>query len=333
MIERVLLVSLGSIGERHLRLLRARLPNAKICVLRSGNIKESQDTTTSLDVALNFSPQIAIVASPAPFHMKTTEALIKIGCSVLIEKPIAAYSDNVAAVLDDAQVRGVSLAVGYNMRFLETMQKFRNFVLEGCMGRILSIRAECGQFLPDWRPQKNWRETVSAKMELGGGVLRELSHEIDYLRWIFGEIDWTRAWLGKNGFGLDVEDTAFLTLGFQKHIGNIEGPPPVGILTLDFVRRDRVRSCTVIGETGTLIWDLVRGDIRLCDKDHEQVLTKSRDAVDPDATYKKQLDSFLEAVIDQKPLATTAYDGLAVLKVIEAAERSHLQGGTTQWIT
>ena len=332
MIERVLIVSLGSTGERHLRILRKRLPGAKVHVLRSGDREETESITTHLDVALDFSPQLAIIASPAPFHMETAAALVRSGCPVLIEKPIAAHSDGVGALLKYADARGVPVAVGYNMRFLSSLQRFRSLIHRGDVGRILSIRAEGGQYLPDWRPQKQWRETVSANANLGGGVLRELSHEIDYLRWIFGDISWVRAWLGYNGFNLDVEDTAHLTLGFQTHIENIMGPPPVAVLSIDFARRDRVRRCAVIGEMGTLIWDLVRGDIRRYDEKGESICYTNERLPDPDASYTIQLETFIGAILKHDPVAVSGRDGLAVLRVIEAAERSHLKHGKTQFV-
>ena len=63
------------------------------------------------------------------------------------------------------------------------------------VGKILSVRCEVGQFLPSWRPNIDYRESVSARKALGGGALLELSHEIDYLMWIFGDIDWVKATL------------------------------------------------------------------------------------------------------------------------------------------
>ena len=85
------------------------------------------------------------------------------------------------------------------------------------MGEIISLEAHVGSYLPDWRPQKDYKESVSARAELGGGVLLELSHELDYIRWFFGGIDSVIAVLkNSNILGLDVEDGADLILKSSK---------------------------------------------------------------------------------------------------------------------
>jgi predicted dehydrogenase len=73
---------------------------------------------------------------------------------------------------------------GYNLRFSYSLKRFNELIKKKIVGKILSVRCEVGQYLPDWRPNKDFRKTVSANKRLGGGVLLELSHEIDYLRWI-----------------------------------------------------------------------------------------------------------------------------------------------------
>ena len=83
------------------------------------------------------------------------------------------------------------------LRFLETLQCFRAEMAAGRIGAVHAVRCEIGQYLPAWRPDADYRTTVSAQKALGGGVLLELSHELDLLRWVFGEVDWLSAWIGR----------------------------------------------------------------------------------------------------------------------------------------
>ena len=250
MIERVLIVGQGSIGQRHLRILRENLPQADIRVLRhrpgSGVSELANGVYHDLADACTFAPQVAIIANPAPFHLQVATALVAVGSHLLIEKPLSHDLAGVEALLHQAHAQGVVLQVGYNLRFLPSLARFRHLVHQGEVGQVLSIRCEIGQYLPTWRPDSDYRQGVSAQGSLGGGVLLELSHELDYLRWIFGEVDWVKAYLGRHSqLEIDVEDVAHLILGFSPNRA-AKAPGPVAALSLDFLRHDPTRLCTAI---------------------------------------------------------------------------------------
>ena len=139
------------------------------------------------------------------------------------------------------------------------MSRFRDLINEGLVGRPLSVRCEIGQYLPSWRSDNVYRFCVSARSDLGGGVLLELSHEVDYLCWIFGEVDWVTSWVGNAGdLDIDVEDTVHLIFAFKsKGLSK----PVIANLNLDFIRRDTTRICTVIGTEGSLLWNGLNGVI------------------------------------------------------------------------
>ena len=333
MYERVLIVGLGSIGQRHLRLLRERLPAAQIMALRHGSCESLPNgidaCTTSLEEAVAFAPDIAVIASPATFHYETALALAQAGTHLLVEKPLAVNAVEGKALAEAAAAAGVVLQVGYNLRFLDSLRQFRTALKNGRIGRVVSIRAEVGQYLPDCRPGHDWRDTVSARAELGGGVLLELSHELDFLRWIFGEVGAVRGWMGRQGaLDLDVEDTVHTLLEFVAPTPrDAKGVPPVASVSLDFIRRDTVRQCVAIGEDGTLKWDAISSEIRLTMPGGKvEVLY---DALpDRDASYIAQLDAFLEAIpTGSGEGIAKAADGVAVLQITDAIRMSHAAGG------
>lgn len=331
-IERALVVGFGSIGRRHLRLLRTRLPKAQILVLRHSacdeRIEGADGCTTSLEAALAFAPQVAVIATPAPFHAEPAIALSKIGTHLLVEKPMTERASAARAMEEAAATAGVVLQIGYNLRFLASLAAFRTALEDGCIGRVASVRAEVGQYLPDWRPGADFRAGVSARSELGGGALLELSHEIDYLRWIFGDVTRLRGWMAQcGGFGLDVEDTVHMVLEFTAPMPRATGgAAPVAAVSLDFVRRDTTRHCTAIGETGTLIWDGVASRLRLLRPGEVELLLYDA-RPDRDASYAAQLDAFLASVENGTPVAASGADGVAVMEIIEAVRRSHATEG------
>ena len=213
MIERVLIVGHGSIGKRHLRLARELLPDSDIRVLRHRDEKSIPEYADGIfrrmEDAVMFSPNLAVIANPATHHVNSALLLARAGAHLLIEKPLSQSVDRVKELLDISIENGCVIAIGYNLRFLPSLQFFRNRLLEGKIGKVLSVRCETGQYLPSWRPEIDYRQSVSARQELGGGVLLELSHEFDYLRWIFGEIDWVEGVISQSGcLDIDVEDNA-----------------------------------------------------------------------------------------------------------------------------
>lgn len=327
--QRVLIVGYGSIGQRHLRIVRESLPGVMIMLFRhqpTSHIPEMANVvTTSMDDVRSFAPEAAIVANPAPFHLEIAKELIEIGCHLLIEKPISNNSDGVADFVATIRATGVICQVGYNLRYLPSLSRFRDLINEGLVGQPCSVRCEIGQYLPNWRPDTDYRTGVSARSDLGGGVLLELSHEIDYLRWIFGDVEWVRSWVGRVGdLDIDVEDTAHLILAFQSNGLN---KPVIANLNLDFIRHDTTRICTVIGADGSLRWNGLTGVIDIykseCIGWDEYVVMPHQH----DDSYRAQWEDFLTSIAECKEPLVDVKAGHAVLKIVEAAKAFAQQNG------
>lgn len=330
--QRVLIVGYGSIGQRHLRIVRESLPDAMIMVYRHRLTTVSHEAvdlvTSSIDEVRSFAPEAAIIANPAPFHLQIAIVLAEMGCHILIEKPISDKSDSVEDLLVTIRATGVICQVGYNLRYLSSLSRFRDLIKEGLVGRPLSVRCEVGQHLPNWRPGTDYRTGVSARSDLGGGVLLELSHEIDYLQWIFGDVEWVSSWVGNlGGLDIDVEDTAHLVLGFQSKDLNQR---VIANLNLDFIRHDTTRIFTVIGEDGSLRWNGLTGVIDICtsgDNRWDQHLVIPHQY---DDSYRAQWADFLTVISDKREPLVDSRAGLAVLKVVEAAKISAQNNGAQE---
>jgi len=329
LINRILIVGLGSIGKRHLRLARELLPNADIRVLRHQATNEvheySNGSFSSIEESIAFAPQIAVIASPATFHIATAQALAEVGVHLLIEKPLSASLSGVTQLLETCQTQGVVLLAGYNLRFLPSLQRYRDLLGENVIGKVLSVRCEIGQYLPSWRPGSDYRQGVSAQRELGGGALLELSHELDYLRWIFGEVDWVKATLSRQSMlEIDVEDTAHITLGFTPAL---DGYQLIGAVNLDFIRHDTTRLCTAIGEKGSLRWNGLTGEVLFYGAGRKEWELMFSHQHHRDDSYMAEWKNFIECVNTHKIPLITGEDGLKVLQIIEAARHSAKSGG------
>lgn len=322
---RVAIVGFGSAGARALEVLRELRPETEFLVMsRQGATGEGLSSTSSLHDVVAFAPDAVIVAGPATTRGEVLRQIGPLGVPVFIEKPLAhTLGDAVVAMglLGPAFRRS---QIGYNLRFSESLIAFRDLVRGGRFGRVLRFNAETAQYLPEWRPEKDYRETVSARADLGGGVLLELSHELDYLRWIFGEWEWVSAWTGRTSFlEIDVEDTALVTIGVESEQA---GAQVVGQLSLDFVRRDKTRTISAICESGTMRWDGIGGTVEVYEPLESQWKTIVTDSGSQSA-YRAQWESFLDLVEKGSAPRVAVSDGVAVLQAVEAIHQSHEQSG------
>lgn len=328
MVTRVLIVGLGSIGKRHLAIARELLPNADIRVLRHQLVVDIPEGAngifSDLSDALVFRPDVSVICNPAPFHVNVALALAHNGSHLLIEKPLASSLEGVVELnraCEEADVVGMT---GYNLRFLPSLNRFRELLESKVAGTVLSIRVEAGQHLPSWRPNADYRTTVSAQKALGGGVLLELSHELDYLRWIFGEVRWVQGNLSRqSSLEIDVEDTAHLICRVQSRHSQSDITASV---MLDFVRRDTTRICMAVCENASLRWDGVAGTVSLFDPvkgDWEIVFHQIHDR---NTSYRAEWQHLLECIkLKTRPLVTIA-DGARVLEIIQAVRAAANSG-------
>jgi predicted dehydrogenase len=322
-LRKALVVGSGSIARRHLSNLRRLLPDADVaCVSASGRLLADGETVAtrqlqSMASAVAWAPDFAVVASPAPLHLDHACQLLDAGVPVLIEKPLSDSLDRVRGVAPMLTRHRDRIEVAYNLRFLTSARRMKTLIDEACVGRILGLRIEVGQYLPDWRPQADYRRQVSANRTLGGGVLLELSHELDYLTWLFGRFEKVFCIASNSGqLEIDVEDRADILLSRDGLTAQVH---------MDFLQRRASRRCKVIGSTGTLHWDLLANRISLYDPEGESVLF-SDPAVDRNEMYVEQLRGFIEVVAGRSAPRITLDDGLAVLNMVEAMRESAATG-------
>lgn len=324
---RFVIMSLGSIGQRHLRNLRTTYPDAEIAVWRrpSGHGHEvpsgADRLCFSLKEVLTFAPEAAIIASPASFHLEAALALAGAGVHLLVEKPLSVSAAGIDALIRLCQEQGVVLMVGYNLRFMPSLMRLRELVRAGAIGQILSARVEVGQYLPDWRPNTDYRQGVTARAALGGGVLLELSHDIDYLLWTLGLPEQVTAAGGKySDLDWDVEDLAEILLEYHE-------PRRLVSIHLDMLQRCPTRTCRVVGSAGVLLWDCIADRLDLfqaTDQQWRHVDVPRLD--DKNRMYIDQLTTFVDCIRTGQQPTCSGDEGRHVLQVVDAA-RVSIQAG------
>ena len=311
-------------GKRHLRFAREYIPNADIRVLRHepSNIipQYSNGSFSSIEEAILFSPQVAVIANPASYHVHIAYKLAEIGTHLLIEKPISNNLDGLSELIEICNKQNICLLTGYNLRYLPSLSYFRDILDKDIIGKVLSVRCEVGQYLPSWRVDSDYQKGVSAQKELGGGALLELSHEIDYLRWIFGEVKWVKASLSKqSNLEIDVEDTAHIIMGFMP---SSTGHELIASVDLDFIRHDTSRLCTAIGENGSLQWNGLTGEVIIYESSSKSWHRLYSSAPQQDESYIAEWKDFISCIREKKIPLISGEDGLKVMQIIEAVRKS-----------
>jgi len=320
-VNNVGIIGLGNISDRHRKNVKILYPHAKIySVSASGrNINVSKITgcdelVDSIGDLVKIKPDFTIVASPSSFHFEHVVHLIREDLSVLIEKPVVTVGNEVEQLLHLSVNSSAHVAVAYCLRFLSSAQFVRQIISGNSLGRLYNVFIEVGQFLPDWRPSKDYRQTVSANAHLGGGALLELSHELDYARWIFGEMKLQYADLrSSDELNLNVEDIADLV--FSQRDGTLIQ------IHLDFLQKAAKRSCTVLAENGRLEWDLIGNSVYLYNKNGAQTLFDGNDW-DRNQMYLNMLQSFV--MKDFRYLASVEEAG-QIVKMVDGA-KSYING-------
>ncbi|CAH9051422.1 Oxidoreductase P35 [Pseudoalteromonas haloplanktis] len=265
---RLAVIGLGNISFRHRKNLKLLYPESKVIALSARGkvlteLPDSADLIVS-EVAelIRLKPYFVIVASPASMHLQHAKELIQAGIPCLIEKPLCINFREAESLLKVSQEELTPTAVGYCLRYMPAAKKMQELINNNILGEIYNITIEVGQYLPDWRQTIDYRDSVSAQQELGGGALLELSHEFDYAQWLFGPLCVEHAVLrSSKELGLDVEDLVDVVFstesGAQAHVH------------LDFLQHQPQRFCTVKGENGRIHWDLLKSTVDIFLNHHE----------------------------------------------------------------
>jgi len=319
-----LVAGLGSIGKRHLQNIKKIDPDASVSIWHTHS-KPSEPSpgdpradciVYSLEEAIQTQPDIAFITNPASFHIPVALALAAEGINLFIEKPLSSDLEGVAALQKIQKEKKNVIMVGYNLRFHHPFQIMKNRLEAGSLGKILSLRAEVGQYLPDWRPGSDYRNSVSARKALGGGAVFELSHELDYVRWFLGEVRSVTSHVDRvSNLAIDVEDTADIILTFANGaVANIH---------LDLVQRFPTRYCRIIGSEGTLFWDGTTDSVSLYSaQTGEWTVLCPAQKIDRNDMYIAELRHFIECVKTRNDPLIGIVDGRKVVEIALAALKS-----------
>lgn len=249
-----LIAGLGSIGRRHFRNLIA-LGEKDIILLRTRKATLPDDELAGYPVESDIhealkkhKPDAVIVANPTALHLDVAVPAAEAGCAILLEKPVSDSLDRLDTLQQAVQKSGSRILVGFQFRYHPTLNKARELIQSNAIGKVLTVHAHWGEYLPQWHPWEEYRQSYAARADLGGGVIRTLTHPLDYLRYLIGEVDSLWSFNGHiSPLELDVEDVAEIGLKFSNGA--------IGGVHLNYVQRPPRHTLEIVGTQGTLRWD------------------------------------------------------------------------------
>ena len=254
----VIVIGYGSIGRKHIgNLLSMGIrpfvltahPDAAAGVRFISSLKEKRKY------------DYAVIATPTADHLKDFKQLVyKTGCrNVLIEKPIADSLKNAEEIARIARNNNTKISVGYDMRFLKVFELIRKCV-KSQLKRTRIVKIQVGQYLPEWRPGRNHKKCYSSHRKKGGGVDLDLSHEIDYMLWLFGFPDKIVYTLREKLSSITVDSPDYFKglYRYKNFIIDVE---------MDYMRKLE-RTLTVLGENSRILdVDFISKSIKVMNKD------------------------------------------------------------------
>ena len=296
----VLIIGLGSIAIKHINALQSIQPNIQIHALRSSmqatQIEGVKNLYSFSDIP-NLNLDFIIISNPTSLHYKTIQAVIPYKIPLFIEKPLFDQVNN-EKIIDEINQTGITTYIACNLRFLDCLLFTRDFIKDK---RINEVNSYCGSYLPNWRPNQNYRNTYSANKEMGGGVHIDLIHEIDYIFWFFGMPVKANS-IKRNNSSLNISAYDYANYVF-------EYPCFCANIILNYYRKDAKRALEILTDEGTIHVDLLENKVTYNNK----VLFLSNKKIAD--TYTDQLQYFLDNVLKKKEKFNAIDEAFQVLKL------------------
>lgn len=316
----------GSIGKRHMRNLKNLGYNDIICMDPAPHVKkqvnelfpETVQHDTLEDVFLKGRPSIAFICSPPQHHLIQLEMALDHGCHVFVEKPFSLNTEGVESTLRKADRQGLKVMTGFNMRYVESILKMKQWVDTGRIGQVLTCRMSMSSFMPKWHPWEDYRECFMAFRESGGGAIFDYVHGIDMAQWLVGDIKQVFSMQRTTSLEMETDDVAMLI-----------GVTEKGVLLnfyFDFIDHLNQRRIELIGTKGTVSWELsTQHTVSLYEaKSNERTVIQTK--FDWDSCYIEEIKDFFRCIKENSPIVTDGWNGLSTQEVLGMAVESNKTG-------
>ncbi len=348
----ILMIGLGSIGQRHVRNLKRLLGDQ--CEISAYRVRRLQQTFsdtmqirdgvnlekeynikvyTDLETALGLGqpaekdrhkPDLVFITNITSKHMECVLAAAEAGCHIFLEKPVSDSMDGVERLMQLKEEKKIRIFMGYQNRYHVCIKKLEDYLKEDVLGQLVSVDAAFCERLTTMHTYEDYSTTYMARKEMGGGPILNLQiHDLDYLQWLFGMPKSVYASAGKHSsLNIDVEDHAVIS-----YVTDYRGNPLTVTSRSDFLQYPPVHTCTVVGEKGRIELDFNRAAVTLILEDGKPVVSEYPDFARNDM-FLQELQDCLHCVQEDTPERIPLSEGVKGLQIAlavkESAERNQL---------
>ena len=325
--HRVLIIGVGSIGERHLRCFQTTgRATLSLCETNAELRRRVADqygvdrVFADLDAAIGDSPTAAVIATPSPLHISMATQLAAAGAHLLIEKPLSTSLEGIDALQALIRSKGLQAAVAYVWRAHPILREMKEAIDSGQFGRPLQLLAFCGQHFPTFRPA--YREIYYTDHALGGGAIQDaMTHMLNAGEWLVGPIDRLTADAAHMALeGVEVEDTVNV-LTRQNGV--------LGSYSLNQHQAPNEIAISVVCQRGTCRFEVHNNRWQSMASPGDEWVVRQHAPLERDTMFIAQANAFLDAVEGREQPLCTLDEGVQTLRCNLAALKSV---SSPQWL-
>ena len=314
-----LIVGSGNIAYKHCKNIRSIDQRCHITLCKRSNSPYDKNIESMCNEKINKiddckpkkSSSIAIIASPASFHIDDAIILHSKGFNLLIEKPLSDNLNKINELMKISLSSRLKILIGYNFRYSKILKKAKEIMQQGILGHITEVKIHVETNFTKWRKHIDPKKSVTASVALGGGVLHELSHEPDYLSYLFGKpssvlvID-----VSNNIFDIDTSVTSIF-----KYDNNMTVK-----MHQDIYSKNELRYCIIMGQKMSMHIDLIDNKIQLLSQNNNEVISCSSEEM-----YIDELRDLHYSISNNTIPLSNVDTALETQNIIESMKQSLLE--------
>jgi len=304
---KILYFGLGSIGIRHLKLLKKNYDHEIYAYrTRKEDVFPGIHNIYDLEEAIKVKPDIVFITNPTSLHIETAITCLKAGITNLfIEKPLSNSLDNLDIFFKEIKNSSAIVHVGYSMRHNPIIKRMKQLIEER-KEKIFYTQTLNSSYLPNWRPGRDYRKIYSSKNSQGGGVILDLIHEFDFNEWFFGKIKSINGIYGKiSSLEIDSEDFCDVNITFENNL--------IATIHLDYFGFNTQRFIRILTSQEENFADLIKKEISF---KNELKTKKEAFEFERNDYFEEQLALFLEGIENESKEIVNVEDARDLLEKI-----------------
>ena len=318
--SKILVVGYGAIGKRHVKNILDYTNHEIIIFSKRKDLDELKKKNVkvfhTLEECISEKPEIGFITNETSYHIQIATKLARAGLDLFIEKPLSDSIKGVETLRKIVKQKKLVIQMGYHLRFHQCIIKIRKLIKQKKIGKIISIQAENGSYLPDWHPYENYRRGYAGKKELGGGIVLTQIHDVDYLYWFFGNPRSIFSVMGKfSDLDISVEDYSASIIQFKNKI--------TAELHLDFFQPPEFRGCKIKATNGIISWNSLDNQVKLYNnkKRKWEVIFRPK-TFERNDMYVDEIKHFLKCVKNRKKTINTLEEAINTMYIALAMKKS-----------